>query len=299
MVRPNTHDLMRPPPIMLHPRALRACGVFFLALLGGCNLLQLRPIQSDRPDKDKDATAGTPGKHSYRLAPYVFLADFDIPRNSPVLKDLASLRDQVYKELRLTPSSNIIQVYLFADREKYEKFMEAKYPDLPRRRAFFVAQPRRLGNAEDLLVYTYWGDRIQQDLRHELTHALLHSVLKDVPLWLDEGLAEFFEVPATMNGLNQQHLEQLRRGSPAPRFSLDRLEQLSEVQQMTSVEYREAWAWVSLMLRGTPQARKVLIDYIHELRTNPRPGPMRPRLATAFLSLDDAMDRHLAALDRK
>ena len=24
-----------------------------------------------------------------------------------------------------------------------------------------------------------------------MTHALLHSVIKDVPLWLDEGLAEF------------------------------------------------------------------------------------------------------------
>ena len=58
-------------------------------------------------------------------------------------------------------------------------------------------QPRRFGGEEDLLVYTYWGDRIQQDLRHELTHALLHSVLKDVPLWLDEGLAEYFEMPVS------------------------------------------------------------------------------------------------------
>ncbi len=263
----------------------------------GCNLLQLRPPASDR--SEKEVVAGSPQKFTHRLAPYVFLADFEIPRNSPVLRDLAGLRDQVYKELHLPPSSNIVQVYLFEDRERYESFMQAKYPDLPRRRAFFVAQPHRLGNSEDLLVYTYWGDRIQQDLRHELTHALLHSVLKDVPLWLDEGLAEFFEVPTVYDGVNQQHLEQLRRVTAAPRYNLERLEQLSEVQQMTPGEYRESWAWAHLLLRSTPQARKVLVDYLHELRTNPHPGPMRPRLAAAFLSLDGALDRHLAGLERK
>ncbi len=159
------------------------------------------------------------------------------------------MRDQVYKELELPPSNTIVQVFLFEDKEHYERFMQLKHPDLPKRRAFFVAQPRRLGGNEDLLVYTYWGDRIQQDLRHELTHALLHCVLKDVPLWLDEGLAEFFEVPPGWNGVNAQHVEQLRGKN---KFDLDRLEQLTDVQQMNPAEYREAWAWTHLMLRSTP-----------------------------------------------
>src|SRR5438034_4869221 len=115
--------------------------------------------------------------------------------------------------------------------------MRAKYPELPKRRAFFVAQPRSVGGAEDLMVYTYWGERIQQDLRHELTHALLHSVLKDVPLWLDEGLAECYEMPAAWKGVNYQHLEQLRRGPQGPaKVDLARLEQLTDVQQMTPAE---------------------------------------------------------------
>lgn len=278
------------------PWLILSCWVF-LNGIAGCNLLQIRTVPGDRPEKE--TPAGLPGKYSHRLAPYIFLADFDIPRNSPVLRDLAGLRDHVYKELRLPPSNNVVQVYLFEDKDKYEKFMQAKYPDLPRRRAFFVAQPRRLGNSEDLLVYTYWGERIQQDLRHELTHALLHSVLKDVPLWLDEGLAEFFEVPTASKGLNHQHLEQFRRDPKPRRFNLDRLEQLSEVQQMTPAEYRESWAWVHLMLRSTPQARKVLLDYIYELRTNPHPGPMKPRLAAVFLALDESLDRHLSALEGK
>ena len=32
--------------------------------------------------------------------------------------------------------------------DRYERFMKAKYPELPRRRAFFLAQPRRLGGTK-------------------------------------------------------------------------------------------------------------------------------------------------------
>ena len=48
---------------------------------------------------------------------------------------------------------------------------------------------------------------------------------------------------------------------------------------MTPAEYREAWAWVHLMLRSTPQARQALIGYLHDLRTQhpPRPAPPPPR----------------------
>jgi hypothetical protein len=266
-------------------------------LLAGCNSLPWAPLAHDK-GLPRDPTPGLPGKHSARVSQFVFFADFDIPRHQPIFRELSNLREQVFKELQLPPSNALIQVYLFEDEAKYLQFMKLKYPELPRRRAFFVAQPRRFGGDEDLLVYTYWGDRIQQDLRHELTHALLHSVLKDVPLWLDEGLAEYFEMPAGWKGVNYQHLEQLRRSSGGPaRCDLARLEQLKDLPQMSHAEYREAWAWVHLMLRSTPQARQVLTSYLQELRSNPRPGPMQPRLTQVFLSLDDALQRHLAELD--
>lgn len=269
-----------------------------LALVAGCHLLQFSPLNQDRGEREP--IPGTPGKHSYRVPPYVFLADFEIPRQLPLFRELGRMRDQISRELKLPSAGNVIQVYLFEDRERYERFMHTKYPDLPKRRAFFVAQPRRLGGAEDLMVFTYWGDRVQQDLRHELTHAILHSVLKDVPLWLDEGLAEYFELPPANQGVNYQHLDQLRRpkqGQPKP--NLARLEQLGDVQQMTPAEYREAWAWTHLLLRGTTAAKQVLVQYLHELRGNTRPGNLSPRLRTIYLDLDEALQRHLADLDRQ
>jgi hypothetical protein len=216
----------------------------------------------------------------------------------PLFQELGRLRDQVYKELQLPAANTVVQIYLFEDRDRYENFIRARYPDLPRRRAFFIAQPRGVGGTEDLLVYTYWGERIQQDLRHELTHALLHSVLKDVPLWLDEGLAEYYETPPEWQGVNYNHLALIRRNPDKPfQPDLARLEQLSQVQQMNPAEYREAWAWVHLMLRDKPEAKTVLVGYLQQLRTNPNPGPLEPRLLAVYPELAATLQRHVADLE--
>jgi hypothetical protein len=280
----------------IHRNIVRAWFLSGMFLLAGCNTLRLTSLNPEHPDRDP--LPPLVATKSFRISQFVFQADFDVPRTLPIFQELANLREQVYQELQLPPSSTLVKVQLFEDRERYERFMQVKYPELPKRRAFFVAQPHALGGGEDLLVYTYWGDRIQQDLRHELTHALLHSVLRDVPLWLDEGLAEYYEMPPGWNGVNPEHLKHLR-GDARPPFHPDlaRLEEFSEVQQMTPAEYRESWAWVHLMLRSDPQAKRVLVGYLRELRTNSKPGPLRPRLTAVYASLDAALVRHLGQLD--
>jgi hypothetical protein len=284
---------MAPFRLALVPACLLACAL-------GCQSLKLGPLGLDKTKTTKDAQAEAvtpPGKKQFRVSQYVFLSDFEVQRDRPIFRELADLREQVYKELQLPGANTIVQVYLFENRERYERFMQARYPDLPKRRAFFVAQPR-VGAQEELLVYTYWGDRIEEDLRHELTHALLHSVLKDVPLWLDEGLAEYFEVPPDSKGINHRHLDQIRRGPPGSfKTDLTRLEHLNQVQQMSPAEYRESWAWVHLMLNDRPEAKTILTNYLQQLRTNPAPGALAPRLTVVYPSMNDALNQHLAQLD--
>ena len=282
-------------------RTPRARGLLVIALSltcgAGCHALRLGQLTPDR-DREPAAKVAAGQKSEFRVSQFVFLHDFPIDDKLPLFQELASLREQLFRELQLPPSNTPIFVHLFEDQQRYEAFMKRRWPDLPKRRAFFIADTPPFGGGEQLLVYTYWGDRINQDLRHELTHALLHSVLKDVPIWLDEGLAEYYELAPGWKGINYQHLAQLRRGASGPfRPDLARLEQLSKVDQMTPVEYRESWAWVHLMLHSRPEARRVLIGYLRELRTNPKPGVLRPRLARLFLSLDDSLQAHLAQLD--
>ena len=158
--------------------------------------------------------------------------------------------------------------------------MRFRYPELPKRRAFFVAHPGTPGGPRELLVFTFWGDHLRQDLRHELTHALLNSVLKDVPLWLDEGLAEYFELPPERDGVNALHLDALRRGEAAAGPGGPGAARPGPADGPG--QYQEAWAWVHLMLRGTPQARAVLLGYLQQLREPTPPGPLLPRLREVY-----------------
>jgi hypothetical protein len=262
----------------------------------GCDIFHASLLS---PNKSNNAAADAPGlpsKYSQRVSQFVFISDFEMKADQPLFHELTNLREQIIKELQLPtpPSSALVRVYLFEDRDRYEQFMMARYPSLPRRRAFFVAQPHGMSGGEDLLVYTFWGDHIHQDLRHELTHALLHSILKDVPLWLDEGLAEYFEVAPAANGVNATHVEQLRRTLAGPlKPDLARLEGLKEVAQMHRPEYREAWAWVHLMLRTSPEARGVLLGYLQQLRRNRNPGSLGPQLARVFPDPEEALAKHL------
>jgi hypothetical protein len=244
---------------------------------------------------EKEPPPALPSKHALRVSQFYFQADFEMDAELPIFKDLERLRDQLHKDLQLPSTSTIIYVYLWRDRDRYRRFMNARYPDLPDRRAFFVGEPRAVGRSDDLLVYTYWGERVQQDLRHELTHALLRTVLKDVPLWLDEGLAEFYEQPAEWQGINYRHLEYLREGAFRP--DLARLEGLTKVEQMRSAEYRDSWAWVHWMLKGDETAREVLLGYLQQLRTNPNPGLLSSRLSAELSDPAAALQQHLQTLD--
>jgi hypothetical protein len=272
-----------------------------LALAGGCQSLRTHTAPTDtaaRPKVDAapPAAVALPGKHSLRVSQYYFFADFELKPDLALFGELSDLREQVVRELQLPTANTVIQVYLFDDRDAYDRYMKARYPDLPKRRAFFVAQPRAVGGGDDLLVYTSWGERVRQDLRHELTHAILHSVLKDVPLWLDEGLAEYFELPPGSDGVNPQHLEHLRKGPFTP--DLARLEHITQVSQMTPAEYREAWAWVHLMLRGPADGRSALLAYLQQLRANPAPGPLEPRLTMVLAPLNETLSAHLGQVVR-
>src|SRR5262245_60156179 len=274
--------------------ALIGIALVFLPCLAGCTLLHLSVLPNDKDTAVASNVPQLPGKYSQRVSQFVFVSDFQLQTEQPFFRELADMREQVIKDLRLPTPNSLITVYLFEDRERYESFMRYRYPDLPRRRAFFVAQPKGMSSGDDLLVYTFWGDHIRQYLRHELTHAILHSVLKDVPLWLDEGLAEFYEIPPEYHGVNRQHMSFLMNEGFKP--DLSRLEQLSQVQQMNPAEYREAWAWVHLMLRSKPDAKQVLLAYVKQLRTTANPGPMQPFLKQCFVDLNEALVSHLAGL---
>ena len=106
------------------------------------------------------------------------------------------------------------------------------------------------------MVFAYYSDDFVVDLRHETTHAVLHTLLPMVPLWLDEGLAEYFEVPAADRCQGNPHLKQVQRNVRWRRpASLVKLEATETLDQMDRDAYRDAWSWVHYLLHGPADAQ--------------------------------------------
>jgi hypothetical protein len=218
-------------------------------------------------------------------------SDLKLPKDHPILRDLDGLRDQIADELNLPLQKQPVTVYLFSDEVRYAQYLQTRYPLLPPRRAYFVGTPR------ELAVYTFWGDRIQEDLRHEYTHGVLHASLTDVPLWLDEGLAEYFEVTTQPTGMNREYATRLASNlAQGWRPDLERLETLETVDEMQKADYQEAWAWVHFMLHHSEDSRSVLVSYLHDLRTTATPGSLAKRLKAAIPSAEARFAAHAASM---
>lgn len=216
-----------------------------------------------------------PSRHTVQRGMLEVRSDADVSENNPRITELHELRDEVRARLQLPRQRRPVTVYLFRDEARYTQYMEARYPNLPARRAFFIGTPG------ELAVYAYWGAQVREDLRHEYTHGLLHASLHQVPLWLDEGLAEYFEViPNSPGRINHDHAdglaEMLLNGW---RPDLKRLEQLDDVAQMQQADYREAWAWVHYLLNESDASRDVLLSYLADLKSPVSPPLFAPRLA--------------------
>lgn len=280
--------------------ALTGCGA--LDRRGGLEQVRTSDPPVERGQVQADPPAVRPSRQATRVGQYVFHTDFPLDTSASLFRELESLPDQIETELRLPTGTGLIHVYLFDDEDRYHAFLKAKDPKLPLRSAYFFAEPARgSGVPPDLHVYTWAGPRLKTDLRHELTHALLHGTLKGVPLWLDEGLAGFFEQPLANDGVNLLHLDALRNTEPLRegpfRGDLAKLERLSQVNQMGRPEYQEAWAWVHYMLRGDEQVRRVLLDYLQQLRSSPNPGLLLPRLELAVGDPSAKLTDYLTRLD--
>jgi hypothetical protein len=149
------------------------------------------------------------------------------------------------------------------------------------------------------MVYAYWGEKTMEDLRHEYTHGVLHASLKTVPLWLDEGLAEYFEVaPEQPVGLNRDHAENLAISiQNGWRPDLRRLEQIEDVSQMQRADYQEAWAWIHYLLQGTPDGSQILTEYLKTLHAATHAPSFASRVLNDQPASGDRLTTHVAALN--
>lgn len=225
--------------------------------------------------------------------PFVCWADFSLTGWEGLFDDLARLQNDLVRCLGVPPAEGPIELYLLRDEHSYRRFLSHYFPDVPYRRALYVL---RDGKA---VVLAYRSRELPVDLRHECTHALLHATLPVVPLWLDEGLAEYFEVARSERAFGSPHLNGVRWSTRLGIVSrLENLETKADLEEMGGPEYRNAWAWAHFMIHGPRQAHDELVRFLADIRTQTPPGLLSRRLEQRLPRPEDRFAAHFRSWKR-
>ena len=238
------------------------------------------------------AHADSPWADVREMGPITIRSEFPLDaRAADALNQLPPTRAAIERSLGLSIPDKPIEITLFRGRASFDRYVRARIPEGAGRSALFVQ------GVDAGRVYAHHGPRMHVDVRHESAHALLHSALPYVPLWLDEGLAEYFEVAPQYRYRGHPSLGPLKRAAWFRwRPNLARLEAISDLRDMGEDEYRESWAWAHLMMHGPQPARAALRAYLDEIARGGFPGALRPRLARAVGDPEAALVRHIRAV---
>jgi hypothetical protein len=219
--------------------------------------------------------------------PFTCQAEFPLDDYETLLLELQELQPELVRILGVTPAAEPVYIYLFADADAHRQFLKEHYPDVPYRPALFVKEGGMAG------VYAYRHDGLAVDLRHECTHALLHASLPMVPLWLDEGLAKYFEVPKDQRAFDHPYFGSLRWDMRLGMIrTVSDLEQRHELAEMGASEYRYSWAWVHFMLHGPQESHTTLVRYLSSVRRGEIAGNLSEQMEVAIPGSTDRMVQH-------
>ena len=220
--------------------------------------------------------------------PFTCRSEFSLGGGADLADFLAQLGAAVGSTFEMQFGSTPIQVNLFRNRRRYAAYLSQRVPDGVYRRALFVQGP----DMGRVYIYKHWSYRT--DVRHECTHALLHSALPYVPMWLDEGLAEYFEAPRSKRVDGHPHLGSLKtRLWFGWKPDLNSLESKNSFSELTEDDYRESWAWVHFLLHRSDGTRQVLLEYLHDIGSGTPPGPLSKRIEQSIPNAEAQLIEHL------
>jgi hypothetical protein len=138
---------------------------------------------------------------------------------------------------------------------------------------------------------------------HEYYHSLTMPYFPDLPVWLSEGLADFFgesEIngnTATMGLPDRDLIELLKTNKLIPLdvlFHVDTTSPYYNEENKTSVFYAESWALTHYLMLGDKQAhRQMLLDYATALSSGATPDQAAAKAFGDLKRLQDELSRYV------
>ncbi len=233
----------------------------------------------------------SPWVDEQELGPYLFRSEFPLQDVHGLVQDLGDLQQDLEETLRLQCQPQSIQIHLFQSKRSYDQYLRLRIPEGVNRQALYVPGNEAGGGR----VYAYRQRDLETDVRHESTHALLHSALPYVPIWIDEGLAEYFEIPASSREKGHPHRKELRDAIRYQgwRPNIEKLETKRKLLDMNGKDYRDSWGIVHFLLHGPKEARLALDIYFEEIQSGAKETPLSQQLKKRIPHLDQAIIDHL------
>jgi hypothetical protein len=167
------------------------------------------------------------------------------------------------------PAETPTIVYVFStdkDYRSYKPLYKGKPMDVA---GYFVRPP----DANFVALSMDRGEEGFPIIFHEYTHLLLSHAIKSAPVWLGEGLAEYYSTFRLIaNGRQAQigrpveHHVLLLREHFLPLVDLlavDRQSPLYNEGDARSILYAESWAWIHFLLMGDPPRTRQLMALVN------------------------------------
>jgi len=193
----------------------------------------------------------------------VFVADHPFEMAHEVAAELQSLSQRLEKELGVPPPAAAVRIYIFKERSHYERVLLKTIPEMTRRDTHRNGLFLLRDNVPYLFVLR--SDQLMRTLRHEFVHATLNTNLSNLPIWVDEGLATYYEAEPPHGWQPRFHAALADHVKSGGRPDLARLERLKRMQEMGALEYAESWSWIHLCMHGPQELRGVLRAYLSAL----------------------------------
>ena len=161
-------------------------------------------------------------------------------------------------------------VYLFDDENALKPFVPL-YHGKPA----VVGGYCHCGSSDDVSIIVAGLARYAESsaiIFHEYAHLLVHTAVRDVPVWLNEGLAQYYSTFALKNGGRQadigrpiaRHVQLLReRLLPvAQLLAVDQTSALYNEGERRSIFYAESWALTHYLLMERPNGASIVNRYL-------------------------------------
>ncbi len=243
-----------------------------------------------------------------RTASFTLFSNAGEAKTRGIGADLERLRDALSQlSPGLTLNSPVpTYIFVFRDAASFQPY-ERTYNGRPlasdgyflsRQLANYVAINGNQHGDERMIIY------------HEYLHYVMHNNYATLPLWLHEGLAEYystFQTGTFRTGKDEaliglpipEHVLWLRQHSPIPLATLFAVDEHSPEYNESSRRggfYAESWALVHYLISGSPERRRQAAEYLRLAQAGIPPDQL---FARAFGGDPAALERELRAYMQK